>query len=326
MLRQLRVLLAAAVSFAAPPERRFELRGVLEPAPGRAAHVTLDGVGMPLLRATQSDARGRFRFRRIPAGSYVVRAAAAGEGEVRRTIEVGPAQADARGVVAVTIPFRPSPESALRMARRRNAVSKRDLAVPEAAWNHYRAAQEALGRGDRDGAMARLERAVKAAACFSAAWNFMGTLLYQAGDFPRAEGNFRRALECSPGSFEATVNLGGVLLNLNRLEEALPYNREAVNSRPDDPLAQSQLGTNYFFLGSLDRALEHLERARRIDPGHYSRPQLILARIHMRRGEGEAAAREFQEFLSLHPDAPEAPRIRERLKRLRWPRGADPAP
>ena len=62
------------------------------------------------------------------------------------------------------------------------------------------------------------------------------------------------------GAYEPLVNLGGVLINLHELEEALDVNLRAVLTRPNDPLANSQLGLTYFEVGNYDLALKYLTR------------------------------------------------------------------
>ena len=132
-----------------------------------------------------------------------------------------------------------------------------------------------------------------------------------------AEGYFRKALDNDPGSFEAIVNLGGVLLNLGKPQEALKYNTFALGQRPKDALAIAQMGLNYFFLGDYDSAIPLLKDAKRRDAAHFSYPQLYLADIYTRRGDTQAAMAEFEDFLLRHPDAEEVPKVKEQLARLR---------
>ena len=131
-----------------------------------------------------------------------------------------------------------------------------------------------------------------------------------------SEEDFRKALADDPASFEALVNLGGALLSEGKMDQALAYNSQAVFSRPHDALANSQLGLTYFATGSLDLGQKYLEIARRIDPAHFSYPQLALAQIHLKRNERAAAAEEFHDFLRRHPDAPQAAWVRESLAKL----------
>ena len=117
--------------------------------------------------------------------------------------------------------------------------------------------------------------------------------------------------------YEPLVNLGGVLINLHKLDEALDLNVHAVLARPNDALANSQLGMTYFAVGSFDAAAKYLERARKIDPAHFSHPQLFLAEIHLRRGKTSAAADDLEDFLRQHPDYPQAAKMRQKIAEWR---------
>ena len=132
-----------------------------------------------------------------------------------------------------------------------------------------------------------------------------------------AENHFRKALEADPQAFEPLVNLGGVLLNLGQADEALPLNLHAVLRRPNDALANSQLGMSYFLLRKPDLAGKYLAIAKQLDPEHFSHPQLMLSEIYLQRNELAAAIEELEDFLRRHPDAPEAESVKAKIKRLR---------
>ena len=53
------------------------------------------------------------------------------------------------------------------------------------------------------------------------------------------------------------------------------------------------------------------------DPSHFSYPQLILAEIHLREGDLHAATDALDDFLSHHPDWPQATQVRQRIIELR---------
>ena len=144
----------------------------------------------------------------------------------------------------------------------------------------------------------------------------MGTLAYQARQFADAETDFRRALDADAEAFEPLVNLGGVLLNLDRPQEALGYNQRAVARRPNDALANSQLGLTYFCLGDSERAEQHLKVAVQLDPAHFSHPQLTLAQIYLRRGDRASAVEQLRGFLRRHPYSPQAKAVREQVTEL----------
>lgn len=293
----------------------FDLAGRIHPE--ERASVTLFGDTFPFTASTLSEPDGRFHFQKLRPGPYTISVFTPERGEARQTIEVGPALADARGRVSLDVTFKETDFVLSDTLRRRHSVSTAQLAIPAKAQRDYEEAHKDLARSDPDAATRRLEEAVGLAPQFADAWNLLGTIAYQTQKYERAEQCFREALRQDPRAFEPLVNLGGVLVTLNRPQDAWQYNAMAATARPNDALAHSQLGMNYFQLGDLDLSLKHLEKARAIDPAHFSHPQLFLAEIHLRRGEKSAAADVLEEFLRYHPDWPQAARMRQSIVELR---------
>ena len=306
------ILLLAASAAGAQETAEFELQGLIKPA-GRAS-VTLYGATSPFAASTLAGPDGRFRFRKLLAGAYTVAVFMPRRGESRETIDIGPSLADRKGRVSITLDLK---EARFVEDRRRHTVSARELSIPESARREYMEAQKLLSKRDVPGATARLERAVGLAPQFVAAWNNLGTIAYQSRDYATAEKHFRRALSEDPAAYEPLVNLGGALLTLMKAGEALQFNLYAVLSRPNDALANAQLGMTYFALGSLDLAEKYLVIARQLDPGHFSHPQLTLAEVHLRRKQYARAAGELEDFLRRHPDWTGAAKMRDAIAGLR---------
>ena len=313
MYRFWAVMMLAAPVFAGDP--LYELYGRF--APEGHASVALFGATTPFQAETESDGSGRFHFRSLRAGEYTIAVTVSGRGEARQTAEVGPGTADSHRRVNLTLRFQDSDFVLDDIVRRRESVSARQLAMPDTALREYQEAAKDLEKHDVDSAVKRLEHAVELAPQFAGAWNTLGTIAYQTRQFDRAEKCFRAALEQDPKAYEPLVNLGGVLIDTHKLDQALVYNQDAVLLRPNDALANSQLGLAYFTVGNFDLAVKYLEIARRIDPAHFSHPQLVLAEIHLRRGEKREAADALEDFLRYHPDFPTADKIRENIPKLR---------
>jgi tetratricopeptide (TPR) repeat protein len=100
---------------------------------------------------------------------------------------------------------------------------------------------------------------------------------------------------------------------LGKLEEAKTYNTAAVERRPNDPLAHVQLGLTYLRLSRDELAEKHLLAATRLDPRHFSNPQIYLAEIYLRKNDRPKAARQLSELLRHHPDWPDADKVRETI-------------
>jgi len=306
------VLLSAAGSIAA--EAEYRLKGVLHP-PAKAV-VTLDGFTTTFSGSILVESNGEFEFKGLRAGTYTLILGVPNRGEIRRTVEIGPGTADSKNCVPLTLALEESLFSR-GLARRQGTVSVQELAVPEKARKAYAEAQRQLTRRNQKKAIECLETAVRLAPGFSGAWNNLGTMYYKSAQYEKAEESFRAALAASPESFEPLVNLGGVLLTLNRPSDAYTFNLYSVLERPEDALANSQMGMNYFALGRLELARKYLDQARRIDPGHFSRPQLMLAEICLRKGDKRGAARELEEYLHYHPDVPNRARIEDSIRKLK---------
>jgi tetratricopeptide (TPR) repeat protein len=312
MVRLTQLLALTALAACASPV--YEVRGHFSPE--ARASVALAAVNGPFVAEVLSDENGRFSFNKISAGTYTITIDIPVQGEAHATVEVGPGTADSEGRVALMLRFQPSDFEA-GSARRRASVSAGELAIPEKALHEYAQARGDLAKPDAEAARLHLERAVEIAPRFAAAWNELGTLAYKERHLERAEECFRAALAAEPDAFEPLVNLGGVLIQLGKFDEAIDRNVHAVLARPNDALANSQLGLTYFSLGRYDLARKYLETARRLDPSHFSQPQLTLAEIDLREGHKRAAADELQDFLDHHPDYPQAAKVREKIAEWR---------
>lgn len=289
----------------------FTLEGRVEP-PARAA-VTLQGAITPFNASMITASDGKFVFKKLDKGSYTVDAFVPGVGSVRRTLDIGPSTADAKGVVRFILPM----EDATARPDRGGTISMGQLAVPDKAKARYASALKKLSRRDVAGAVADLEQAIELAPNYAEAWNHLGTIRYQTAQYAEAEKCFRRSLEADLNAYAPLVNLGGVLLNLNRPDEALRYNQYAALREPKDALAHSQLGMTYFMLGRYSLAERSLKEAIRLDAGHFSHPQMVLAELFILQRRWDEAEAQLEEFLKLHPDDAKARQVRESLKLLR---------
>lgn len=283
-----------------------------DPVREEGTAIFLQGAITPFSAQSQLEGGGVFKFRNLPAGTYVLIVEVPRAGEMRKTIEVGPSFADSRRRIAVTLTF-----DQKGTIDRERGVTAAELSIPDSAKREYVRAETALASHDIEGAIACLSRAVEIAPQFARAWNYLGTIAYQTQKYAQAEGYFREALKQDPEAYPPLVNLGGALGSQGKVKEALSVNQAAVRIKPNDPLAHAQLGISYFFLDRLDDAETHLRRSKALDPSHFSYPQITLIEIYARKNQLSNAVAEMEEFLKLHPDSDWAPKIRQLLTSTR---------
>ncbi|MBZ9797505.1 tetratricopeptide repeat protein [Mesorhizobium sp. ES1-4] len=104
----------------------------------------------------------------------------------------------------------------------------------------------------------------------AANWN----IFYQRGiayerlkEWPKAEPNFRKALELQPDQPQVLNYLGYSWVDMNtNLKEGLEMIQKAVDLRPSDGYIVDSLGWAYFRLGRFDDAVREMERAVSLKP------------------------------------------------------------
>jgi tetratricopeptide (TPR) repeat protein len=145
-------------------------------------------------------------------------------------------------------------------------------------------------------------------------------LFYQRGiafersqQWPRAEADFRKALELEPDQPLVLNYLGYSWVEMGEnLAEAQAMIEKAVEQRPEDGYIVDSLGWVLFRLGDFDGAVEHLEKAvelRPVDPvinDHFGDALWLIGR--------QIEARfQWKRALSFDPEEEEAERIRRKL-------------
>lgn len=311
------ILCAALTGSAGMAAGGYQLIGKITPRdrelPPRVLPVVLlEGTRIPFTAHTRADVSGNFVFKNLQPDMFTLIVYIPNAGEYIKTVEVSPGLADSKKRIFVDVVFQPNLASKAHME-----ASLAMLSVPEKAWKEYEKARKKLGSRDAEGAIAHLKKTVAIAPQFVEAWNTLGRLAYKSGEFPLAEDYFREALKRDPDYYPSVVNLGGALLTQGKIKDSLLFNIAAVQARPDDALAHSQLGQNYYYLERFQEAEKHLKMATSLDPGHFSYPQLPLAEIYLLRNDFTSAAREIEQFLTLHPDAEQSTVIKKRIERIR---------
>jgi tetratricopeptide (TPR) repeat protein len=316
------LLLLPLGSFADSREQQLEFNGqvkIPEHTLRRRARIllVLSGVTSSYSGREWADFDGRFRFHKIKPGSYSLVIYFPGVGQVIQSLDITRSFSDAKGRIQKQFEFDEKDLRVVMQNAQENTVTVRELSIPWGAKVEYEKALVRLEHSDGAGAIQHFEKALEKAPQFAEALNHIGTIYFQQREFSKAEHYFREALEKDPHAYEPLVNLGGALLSLDRPREALAINQHAQNTRPGDPLANAQLGLSYMALGDYERAIECLQTTEKLDPAHFTYPQIPLAEIYLHLANRPSAERQLEEFLKVHPDSEQSEKVRRALDRLR---------
>jgi len=132
------------------------------------------------------------------------------------------------------------------------------------------------------------------------AWNNLGGVLGQLERPEEAEECLRRAATCAPRNPEILFNLGSLLLDRRKGREAAEFFERALVLRPDFLEAHGRLCTIYKDEYQFRRALKHYSAALEIAPRNLS-TRLEYAHLLHHKGPLEESQREFDKCLEQDP-------------------------
>jgi tetratricopeptide (TPR) repeat protein len=148
----------------------------------------------------------------------------------------------------------------------------------------YAAAKAAEARGDIPAAIAGYEAMLAAAPRLAAAYNNLGALYVQVGDYAKAVGILEKGLKIDPAMPSAAALLGFALYEMGDYAAARPRLEAALKANPKDDRGERMLAEDLVKLGELEAAAAHLQQLSRRQPRD-EESWYLLGKIYMRLAE-----------------------------------------
>ena len=144
---------------------------------------------------------------------------------------------------------------------------------------------------------------------------FRGIALERSDQWPKAELDFKKALELQPNQPYVLNYLGYTWVDKGvHLDEAMAMLKRAVDQKPDDGYIVDSLAWAYYHLGNYDKAVIYQEKAISLDPGD-SVLNDHLGDIYWKLGRRDEARFQWQRALAFKPDADRVAPIEAKLQR-----------
>ncbi len=143
---------------------------------------------------------------------------------------------------------------------------------------------------------------------------FRGIALERSGNWTKAEGDFKKALELQPDQPYVLNYLGYTWVDRGvHLDEAIAMLQKAIQQKPDDGFIIDSLAWAYYRLKQYDKAVIYQEKAISLEPGD---PVLNdhLGDIYWKVGRHNEARFQWQRALAFKPDADQVKPIEAKLQ------------
>jgi tetratricopeptide (TPR) repeat protein len=138
-----------------------------------------------------------------------------------------------------------------------------------------------IGKQQYREAAESLARVTELQPTFPGAWLELGICHGKLGEVDEALAAYDRTLQLEPANTAALYNAGLLLFDANRVDEALARFEQGIALKPTDPDLLDMAARCYVHQGKLDRAAEHLEKARAAttDPARIAQLDALIAQV-----------------------------------------------
>jgi len=143
----------------------------------------------------------------------------------------------------------------------------------------------------------------------------LGNAYMQTGEWAKAQSAFEKAAKLEPQSSVALLGIGAALnqqLDYANAQEPL---RQSLELNRDSAEAHYELARALWGLNKWEEADPHVHKAIELNKD-YASPHVLMGNIYLREENPAFAMTEFQEYLRLAPQGPDAPAVKEIVAKI----------
>lgn len=121
----------------------------------------------------------------------------------------------------------------------------------------------------------------------------------------------------NPKDFDSIVELGNINFDQKQYDDAINLYKKALQVRPDALNVRTDMGTAMFYLSRYDDAIAVFQDVLKSDPKNaQSLFNLGVAMLHGK-NDPKRALEYWEKLVETNPDHPQAPFVREQIKKLK---------
>lgn len=120
-----------------------------------------------------------------------------------------------------------------------------------------------------------------------------------------------------PANVKAWIQLGNILMDTGRFPEAIEAYQKALTLDPNNVDVRVDMGTCYRSIGKPDMAIKEYRKAMEINPNHPMARKNAGVVLAFDLKNNAEAVKEWEKYLQLAPNAPDAAGVRQEIERLK---------
>jgi tetratricopeptide (TPR) repeat protein len=284
------------------------------PAP-RGIHVRLEAAEGGAEADLDTIQGGKCQFRQSTSGIFIVRIANLGFREVSARVEL--INSPRAYVTLDLIPLNKEPiaEVSVPPADSADAVSVKDLAIPQPARMEFNKGEEAMRAKNADEGVKHFQKAVKLYDAYPQAYRMLGDAFVEKQQWPEAEIALKRSIELQQDLAPAYFDLGALrnqTKNYTGAEEAL---KKGLELTPDAAVGKYELAKTYWAMGRWQDAAPLAADTVKALPD-LAAAHVLLANIRLKQRDAAGALHEYQEYLRIEPQGTMAPQVRDMVEKI----------
>lgn len=295
-------MLSISVTVVAQSNNQIEGRVVTEQnAPVNNAYVELYNDLDFLISRTRSSSQGRFTFRGLRAGQYIVRIKPYGTNlmEEMERVEIRDFG---------TLPDIEYVDVKLKVDERFNEPTEIIVGtifaqeIPNEAKQLFAAGTKKLKSANNKEGFADIEAAIKVFPDYFDALNLLGINYIKQGKYEQGYPFLLRAIDVNPRCPECFYSLGVAFYKLNQIEAGIKASKAAVVLKPDSGDAHLLLGILFRISNDLDEAEKSLTTAKKLYKTPNPEVYWQLSLLYNKTNRNKEAADELEKYLKAKPD------------------------
>jgi len=197
-------------------------------------------------------------------------------------------------------------------------ISLTTMQAPNNARKAYEKAQKDISKENFKDAEKELDKAVQEFPKFAAAWALLGMIHQSSKQLDQATKDYSQAIASDPQYAKPYFGLAVIAANQQNWKDTVRFSEQVNRLAPlAYPEAYFFSGVASFNLGNMDDSERNIRKFLSLDSEH-RRPMavLYLGDILARKQDFAGAVEQAKAYLTIAPNAPNSPSIREKLKQL----------